>query len=64
MKVRISYTVNVDVGYRRAVVHYYSNDEPRLATRAEIQRWHEMHGVSMDDVLRDEHGACCWYDPA
>jgi hypothetical protein len=49
MKVRITYTVDVDDNFRRAVNEHYGRDG--RATRAEIHRWYEANGHSMDDDL-------------
>jgi hypothetical protein len=62
VKVRVAYTVGVDDSYRRAIVHYGGDESRRLATREEVRSWFRMHGETMDDVLRSEHGACCWHD--
>jgi len=58
----VSYTVDVDEATRRAIVHYYGDDNPRLATRDEVRRWYVLHGETLDDDLRSEHGVCCYYD--
>ena len=52
MRVRISYLVEVDDAFRRAVnVHY---GLPGMATRAEIKQWFRMYGDSgTDDVMHD-----------
>jgi len=42
MKVRISYTVEVNDRFRRAIQHRYG--EEGLATRKEIKRWFEVFG--------------------
>ena len=49
MKVRISYTVEVDTRARRAIRHHYG--EPGLATRHEVQRWYQQMGLQGDDDL-------------
>ena len=59
MKVRIHYTVDVDAGVRRAIVHYYGDNSRRLATRKEVQDWFETYGYTMDDDLSDAHSVCC-----
>jgi hypothetical protein len=51
MKVRVSYTVEVDDDYRRAIRLYYG--EPGLASRAEVVQWLRSYGDSMDvDVMQ------------
>ncbi len=49
MRVRITYTVDIDDGIRRAINQRYGR--PGLATRAEIRRWYENNGRAMDDDL-------------
>lgn len=61
MKLRVSYTVDVEDGYRRAVAHRYG-ETGKLATREELRHFFEQHGSSLDDDLRDEHGVCCFGD--
>lgn len=51
MKIRISYVVDVNDDIRRSINEWYGRDG--LATRAEVQRWYEANGSSMDDDLRD-----------
>lgn len=62
MKVRVSYTVEVDEGFRKAITHYYGHKSQEPASRRDVSWWFQMHGASMDDVLRDEHGVWCWGD--
>ncbi len=52
MKVRISYTVDVDDEYRAALALHrgYKN----LATRQQVASHHQQHGESMDDDLMAE----------
>ena len=57
MRVRISYTVNVDEDFRMALRHRYG-DHNTLATRAEIRQHFEMVGSSMDDDLMYEWANC------
>lgn len=54
MKVRISYTVEVSDDYRRAIRRFYGKEG--LATREEVQDWHEAHGASLDDDLMWDYG--------
>ena len=49
MKVKISYTVEVDDEFRRAINEHYGR--PGLATREEVKRWYEAYGNSMDADL-------------
>lgn len=51
MKVKISYTVDVDNDFRRRINAYYGKDG--LATREEVQQWYYMHGQNMNDDLND-----------
>lgn len=54
MKVRISYTEDVDDDFRRAIrIHYGGTG---LATRLEVQRWFESYGSSENDNLMQELG--------
>jgi len=46
MKVKISYTVDVDDDIRRAINDWYGREG--LASREEVQRWYEANGHSMD----------------
>lgn len=63
MKVKVSYTVDVDRGFRRALVHHQAGGQaPRLATPQEVRDWCVLYGMTMDDHLRAEHGECCWHD--
>lgn len=45
----MSYVVNVDDKFRRALNAYYGL--PGLASRASVQSWYESHGSSMDDEI-------------
>ena len=54
MRVRITYTVEVPDWFRREINRYYGLDG--LADRAEIKRWFEQYGTSMDDDLAMESG--------
>ena len=49
MRVKIEFVVEVDDDYRRAINAHYG--QPGLASRAEIKRWFEMFGQSMNDDL-------------
>lgn len=49
MRVRITYTVEVDDGFRRAINAWYGR--PGLATREEVRSWYEANGHSMDEDL-------------
>lgn len=49
MKVRINYAVEVDDRIRRAINEWYGR--PGLASREQVKRWYELHGLSMDDDL-------------
>lgn len=49
MKVRVSYTVEVDDKFRRAIREYYGQDG--LASRKDIQAWYEEWGNTMNDEL-------------
>lgn len=51
MKVRVSYSVDVNDTMRRKMREYYGQDG--LATENEVQLWYEMHGHSKDDDLQD-----------
>jgi hypothetical protein len=66
VKIRVSYTVDVDDGYRLAILHYSGGlaTKKGLATRAQVVEWFRQHGETMDNDLRHEHGACCWGDPS
>jgi hypothetical protein len=52
MKVRISYTVEVDDDTRRAIRAYYGAEG--LATREEVRNWFIAQGEQGDLVLADE----------
>lgn len=49
MKVRISYIVEVDDRFRRAIRHHYG--ETGLATRDELKRWFKQNGETMNDDI-------------
>lgn len=49
MRVRVSYVVDVDDATRRQINAWYGR--PGLASRAEVKRWYELHGLNMDDDL-------------
>ena len=49
MRVRVSYTVDVDDDFRRAINEYYGR--PGLASREEIRNWYETFGSSQDADL-------------
>ena len=49
MKVRVSYLVDVDDEYRKAINAYYG--KPGLANREEVKQWFWMFGRSMNDDL-------------
>ena len=52
MRVRISYTVEVDDHFRRAISHHYG--VAHKATRYEVQAWFREFGESADDdVVQD-----------
>lgn len=49
MKVRVSYTVDVDDSFRRGINRWYGR--PGLATRAEVRDWFQANGASMNDDI-------------
>lgn len=49
MRVAITYKVDVDDEYRRAINQFYG--KPGLATREEVKDWFRAYGESMDDDL-------------
>lgn len=52
MKVRISYTVDMDDDIRRSINAHYG--DPGLATRERVKAWFESNGVSsIDDLAYD-----------
>jgi hypothetical protein len=52
MKIRISYVVDVDDAFRRAINHYYGR--PGLASRQAVKNWFQAYGDSAsDDILYD-----------
>lgn len=59
MKVRISYTVDVDDEFRAAIRFYYGKGG--LASREEIINWVKQHGEDIDDDLMVEYrNHCLW----
>jgi hypothetical protein len=60
MKLRVTYTVEVDDGYRAAINHEVGVSG--LATHGAVKKWFELYGASRDDELRDQHHHCCWGD--
>lgn len=52
MKVQISYTVNADDSYRRAINNHYGR--AGLATRQQVQSWVKRNGASCDDDIAYE----------
>jgi hypothetical protein len=61
MRLRISYTVDISDGMRRAIAAHFG--EKRRATRAEVHQWYVDHGHSQDDDLMaaadEAHAAMC-----
>lgn len=54
MRVRISFVVEVDDEFRRALRSYYGKDG--LATRKEIKSWYRQNADSVDeDMLAQYH---------
>jgi hypothetical protein len=51
MRVNVSYTIEVPDYIRREINAWYGR--PGLASRAEVKRWYEANGLSMDDDLED-----------
>ena len=49
MKVRVSFTVEVDDSFRREINAWYGRSG--LASRDEVRAWYEANGTSMDDDL-------------
>jgi hypothetical protein len=49
VRVRVSYSTDVDDFYRRAINNHFG--KPGLATRAEVQEWLRNHGSSSDDDI-------------
>lgn len=47
MRVRISYTIEIDDDARRAINLHYGRDG--IASRDEVQNWYRSFGESMDD---------------
>lgn len=54
MRVRVAYTVEASDWFRRAIRRYYG--QTGLATRAEVRRWMEQYGDSMNDDLSMAYG--------
>jgi hypothetical protein len=53
MKVRVSYTVEVNDDYRQAINDWYG--KPGLASRDEVRQWLRAYGDSMDaDLMRED----------
>lgn len=53
MKVRVTYVVEVNDDYRRAINEWYG--KPGLASREEVKAWLRSYGDSMDaDLMREE----------
>ncbi len=50
MKVKVEFVVDIDDRIRREINAWYGR--PGLASRAEVKRWYEANGRSMDDDLR------------
>jgi len=53
MKVRVSFTVEVDECFRRALNHYYGH--PGLASREMVRRWYEDNASSVDADMLNEY---------
>jgi len=51
MRVRVSYTVEVDDDTRRQINAFYGR--LGLASRAQVQAWYEAKGRTMDDDLNN-----------
>lgn len=49
MRVKVEFVVDVSDDIRRAINVWYGR--PGLASRAEIKRWYESNGRSMDEDL-------------
>jgi len=60
MRLRVTYIVEVDDNFRRALRHYYGRDG--MATRQEVAQHFERYGDTLNEDLRSEHGTCCWGD--
>lgn len=61
MKIRVSYSVEIDNRYRRAVNHFLGLKG--MATRDEVKEWLRQNGGALDDdILSDldnyEQGIC------
>ena len=56
MKVRVSFTVEVDDEFRKALGAYaYCRTEGTLPTRAELKDWYEFAAMSMDESVWVEY---------
>jgi len=56
MKVRVSFTVDVDDEFRKALGAYaWCNTEGDIATRAELKKWYEHNAMSMDESALVEY---------
>lgn len=49
MRVRVSYTIEADDDFRRAIRLHYG--KPGLASRAEVQEWMRNYGEAMNGDL-------------
>jgi hypothetical protein len=49
MRIRISYAIEVDDDFRRAINRFYGKDG--LATREDVVSWMRAYGESMNDDL-------------
>ena len=57
MKVRVSYVVNADDDYRKAICHQWG-EHGRKATRAEVQAYCWRVGTALNDDLMEEYEDC------
>lgn len=57
MKVRVSYVVNADDDFRKAICHQWG-ECGRKATRAEVQAYCERVGMAQADDLMQEYEDC------
>lgn len=57
MTVRVSYTVDVDDGYCRAINHELNRSGG--ASRKQVKEWFRANGEALDN-MRTKHAACCW----
>jgi len=53
VKVRVTFTVDVDDRFRRALNHYYGREG--LASRSDIQKWYESNASSVDADMFQEY---------